>query len=94
MVTYRGVPIRLSADFSKETLLEGIDKKYSKKKQGATAEIDVPSKPIIKDWRADKVIPRQGKAKGVHHHQIIIIWNVNGNYLVKIRSKRWNLKWQ
>ena len=31
LVTYRGVPIRLSADFSKETCrLEGIGKKYSK----------------------------------------------------------------
>ena len=31
LVTYRGVPIRLSADFSKETLrIKGIGKKYSK----------------------------------------------------------------
>ena len=31
LVSYRGVPIRLSTDFSKETLqLEGIGKKYSK----------------------------------------------------------------
>ena len=31
LVTYRGVPIRLSADFSKETCrLEDIGKKYSK----------------------------------------------------------------
>ena len=31
LVTYRGVSIRLSADFSKETLqLEGVVKKYSK----------------------------------------------------------------
>ena len=31
LVTYRGVPIRLSADFSKEScMLEGIGKKYSK----------------------------------------------------------------
>ena len=29
-VTYKGVPIRLSADFSKETLREGAGKKYSK----------------------------------------------------------------
>ena len=28
-VTYKGVPIRLSTDSSKETLLEGIGKKYS-----------------------------------------------------------------
>ena len=31
LVTYRGVPIQLSADFSKETLcIKGIGKKYSK----------------------------------------------------------------
>ena len=31
LVTYRGVPIRLSADFSKETLqVEEIGKKYSR----------------------------------------------------------------
>ena len=29
-VTYKGVPIRLSADFSKETLQAGVGKKYSK----------------------------------------------------------------
>ena len=29
-VTYKGVPIRLSADFSKETLQEGAGKKYLK----------------------------------------------------------------
>ena len=29
-LTYKGVPIRLSADFSKETLQEGAGKKYSK----------------------------------------------------------------
>ena len=31
LATYKGVPIRLSADFSKEScMLEGIGKKYSK----------------------------------------------------------------
>ena len=30
LITYRGVPIRLSADFSKEALLGGTGKKYSK----------------------------------------------------------------
>ena len=29
-VAYKGVPIRLSADFSKETRQEGAGKKYSK----------------------------------------------------------------
>ena len=37
-VTYNGVPISLTADFSKETMqLEGTGKKYSKcEKQGST----------------------------------------------------------
>ena len=29
------------------------------------------------------MLPRQGKAKGVHHHQVLIIWNVKGTYLRK-----------
>ena len=45
-VTSKGVPIRLSADSSKETL---------------------------QARRADKVLPRQGKAKGAPHNQAIIV---------------------
>ena len=30
LINYRGVPIRLSAEFSKEALLGGTGKKYSK----------------------------------------------------------------
>ena len=38
---------------------------------------------------------RQGKAKGVHHHQAIITGNVKGTYIRKRRrSKQWTLKWQ
>ena len=74
----------MSADFSKETLLEGIGKKYSNhEKQGPTAKIALPRKDI----RADKELPRQEKTKGVHHHQTIIICNVKGTYLGKRRSK-------
>ena len=40
------------------------------------------------------MLPRQGKAKQVHHHQAIIISNVKGTYLRKIRSKIWTVKWQ
>ena len=47
--TYRGVPIKLSADFSKETadwkgLVRNIQ---SHEKQGHTAKIALPSKAII-----------------------------------------------
>ena len=37
------------------------------------------------------MLPRQGKAKGVHHHQTLITWNVKGNYL---RKRRRTVKWQ
>ena len=40
------------------------------------------------------MLPRQGQAKGVHHHQAITTWNVKGIYLRKRRSKLWTLKWQ
>ena len=40
------------------------------------------------------MLPRQGEAKGVYHHQAIITWKVKGAYLRKRRSKLWTLKWQ
>ena len=44
-VTYKGVPIRLSADFSKETLqARSIP---SHERQGPTSKITLPSKALI-----------------------------------------------
>ena len=44
---------------------------------------------------ADKLLPNQGKIKGVHHYQALIIWNVKGTYLRRRRkSKLWTVKWQ
>ena len=41
------------------------------------------------------MLSRQHKAKGVHHHQALIMWNVKGTYLRKRRrSKLWTVKWQ
>ena len=49
IISYREVPIRLSADFSKETLQAGRDWQdifKFMKKQGPTAMISLPSKAI------------------------------------------------
>ena len=48
-VTYKGVPIRLSADFSKETLQarRGWKELSSHERQGPTSKITVSSKAII-----------------------------------------------
>ena len=46
-VTYKGVPIRLSADFSKEPL-QGLARNIqSDEKQGPTTKITLPRKTII-----------------------------------------------
>ena len=49
LVIYRGVPIRLPADFSKETLQARKDWQeiFSHKKQGRTAKVTLSSKAII-----------------------------------------------
>ena len=54
LVTYRGIPIRLSADFSKETAgQKGLARlTQSHEKQGPTAKIALPSKAIIQNQRA------------------------------------------
>ena len=44
LVTYRGVPIRLSADFSKENLLDFLE---IHEMVGSTAKIALPSKATI-----------------------------------------------
>ena len=48
-VTYKGVPIRLSADFSKETIgKKGMERNIpSHERQVSTSKITVPSKAII-----------------------------------------------
>ena len=63
LVTYRGIPIRLSADFSKETLQTRRDwqEMFSHEKQGPTSKIALPSKAMIENQRAEKEIPRQEK---------------------------------
>ena len=80
-VTYEGVPIRLSADFLKEILQARRDwKEIFKVMESEDLQPRLPSKSTIGNRRADKVLPRQGKAKGAHHHQAIIIKNAKGTY--------------
>ena len=50
LVTYRGIPIRLSADFLKESFqarMELARNIQSHEKQGPTAKMTLPSKAII-----------------------------------------------
>ena len=59
-VTYKGVPIRLSADFSKETLeARRLERSIqSHKRQGPTSKMTLSNKATIYNGRADKVLLR------------------------------------
>ena len=59
-VTYKGVPIRLSADFSKETLQarRGWKEVFQVMKGKDLSKITLSSKAIIYNGRAYKVLPR------------------------------------
>ena len=60
-VTYKGLPIRLPADFSKETLQakRGWKEVFQVMKgKDLQSKITVSSKAIIQNGRADKVLPR------------------------------------
>ena len=97
-VTDKGVPIRLSAYFSKETLqARRAGKKYLKSWKARTYIQDYSIQQSYHlEWKGRlKCFPDKFKVKGVHYHQALIIWNVKGTYLRNRRwSKIWRLKWQ
>ena len=64
----------------------------SDEKQGLTTQITISSKAIIQNGRADTVLPRQGKTKGIHHHQAIITRDIKETYLRGKKIKNMNIK--
>ena len=75
-VTYKGVPIRLSADFSKETLQarRGWKEVFQVLKGKDLHPILLyPAKLSFRREGQIKALPRQGETKGVHHHQALNI---------------------
>ena len=76
-VNYKGVPIRLSADFSKETLQARRD--YCQevfkviKSKNLHPRLLYLAKISLRIEGQIKSFPDKKKTKGVHHHQNIII---------------------
>ena len=91
-VTYKGVPIRLSADFSEETLQarwgwQEVFKIMTSK--DLQLRLLYLAKLSFRMERQMKCFPDSvNKAKGVHHHQAIIRGNVKGTYLRKSRRSK------
>ena len=83
-ITYKGIPTRLIADFSAETLQarrewQGIFKVMKRKKP--TNKITLPSNDLIQiRWRNQKLY-QQAKAMRTHHHQTSFTTNAKGTSL-------------
>ena len=71
-VTYKGVPIRLSADFSRETRRDRQEVFKVMKSKDLQPRLLYPAKLLFTMEGQNRVLPRQGQAKGVHHHKAII----------------------
>ena len=75
-VTYKGVPIRLAADFSKETLQARRDwQEIFKvvKIRDLQSILLYPAKLSFRIKGQIKSFPDKKKTKGIHHHQTSII---------------------
>ena len=76
LVTYRGIHMRLSADFSKETLQARRDwQEIFKviKNRDLQSRLLCPAKLSFRIKGQIKSFPDKKKIKGVHHHQTIIV---------------------
>ena len=72
-VTYKGAPIKLSADFSKETLLDRRDwQEIFKvmKCKDLQQRLFYPAKLSLRNEGQIKSFPTR-KSKGVHHHTVL-----------------------
>ena len=78
---YKEVPIRLSADFSKETFqARGEWQEVFKvmKSKDLQPRLLYPAKPSFRMEGQIKCFTNKCRGKGVHHHQAIITQNVKG----------------
>ena len=76
LVTYRGIPMRLSADFSKDTLQARRDwQEIFKvmKSRDLQPRLLYPARIPLKIEGQIKRFPDKKKTNGVHHHQTIIV---------------------
>ena len=76
LVMYRGVPIRLSADFSKQTLQTRRDWQEifnMMKCRDLQPRFLYPAKLSLRTEGPIKSFPGKKKTKGIHHHPTIMI---------------------
>ena len=89
-ITHNGIPIRITADLSIETLQarrEWQDVLKVMKEEKLTAQITVPSKDLIQIRRRNQKLYRQAKAERIQHHQTGSSTNTKGSSLDRKHRK-------
>ena len=83
-ITYKGIPIRLTPDFSAETLQDRREwqdiLKVMKGKKNTT-KITLPRKDLIQTQWGNYNFYKQAKAKRIQHHQTSFTTNAKGTSL-------------
>ena len=79
------------------TSKKGLERSvWSHERQGPTSKIILSiilsRKAIIDNGRADRVLPRSGQVKGVHHHEALIIMECWRDLSKKKDKKIWTVK--
>ena len=93
-IVYSGIPIRLSVDFSAETLqARGSGRIYLKWWKGKPITKNIlPSKVLIQIQQRNKYLYRQEKANRIQYHQTSFTTNVNRTSLGRKQNKKKNYK--
>ena len=89
-ITDKGIPIRITADFSTETLQakrEWQDILKSDEREKPTTKITLSSKDLFQIRRRNQKLYRQAKAERIQHHQTSSSTNAKGSSLDRKHSK-------
>ena len=88
-ITYNGTPIRLTADFSAETLQARREWHDTfKVMKGKNLHPRLPSKDLIQIRQTNQKLYRQAKAKRIQHHQTSSTTNAKGTSLSGKHKRR------
>ena len=88
-ITHKGIPIRITADLSIETLQARREWQEILKvmKEENLQQITVPSKELIQIWRWNQKLYRQAKAERIQHNQTSSPTNSKGYSLDRKHEK-------
>ena len=88
-ITHKGIPIRITANLSMETIQARRERQDILKvmREKPTTQITIPSKDLIQIWRGNQKLYRQAKVERIQHHQTSSWTNAKGSSLDRKHRK-------